>query len=426
MRALEARTAYLFRAGVGSFCSGLIFIGLAAYYVRTIGMNPLQLVLVGTALEATVFLLEVPTGIVADLYSRRLSMLIGGFLIGICYVLTGLAPFFAVIIMAEIIRGIGSTFVSGAESAWITDEVGAGQVRSLFLRRAQVGQVCNLLGIWCSVVLASLYGYQNPILLGGIGLILLHVYLVFAMPETNFTPTPRQERTTFRQMMATLSEGVSAVRTSSILLLLMVTELISGAALEGFDRLVEAHYLQNLNMPVLTVPVLGELDLIAWFAIWNIAAVALGLTVIEVARRRLTTDHPVQAVKTLMALDAVIIVSTIGFGLTRSFGVAFVAELLRHICRQLSGPIRNAWLNQNLPSSIRATVISLNGQANAFGQMAGGPGVGWVGNRFGLRAALVVAGFLLTPTVALYGTTIRQQRLRSSQPAIVGSDKLDQ
>ena len=414
------------RAGLGSFCNGLIFISLAAYYVRTIGMNPLQLVLVGTALEATVFLFEVPTGIVADLYSRRLSVLIGGILTGICYVLTGLAPFFGVIILAEIIRGIGSTFGSGAESAWITDEVGAGQVRNLFMRRAQVGQVCNLLGIWCSVALASLYSYQVPIVLGGGGLILLHLYLVFTMPETNFTPTPRQERNTFRQMAATLSEGVHVVRTSSILALLMSTELIAGAASEGFDRLVEAHYLQNLNMPVLTVPVLGELDLIAWFAIWNIAAVALGLTVIEVARRRLKTDHPVQTAKTLMALDAIIVVSTIGFGLTRSFGVAFVAELLRHICRQLGGPIRNAWLNQNIPASIRATVISLNGQANAFGQMAGGPGVGWVGNRFGLRAALTLAGFLLAPTIALYERTIRQQNLRSSQPAIVGYDSIDE
>lgn len=86
MMALEARAVYLVRAGIGSFCSGLIFISLAAYYVRTIGMNPLQLMLVGTALEATVFLFEVPTGIVADLYSRRLSVLIGGFLIGACYV----------------------------------------------------------------------------------------------------------------------------------------------------------------------------------------------------------------------------------------------------------------------------------------------------------------------------------------------------
>jgi MFS transporter, DHA3 family, tetracycline resistance protein len=406
---------YLLRAGISMFCNGLIFISLAAYYVRTIGMNPLQLVLVGTVLEATVFFFEVPTGIVADRYSRRLSVLIGGFLVGVCYVLTGLAPFFLAIIIAESIRGIGTTFISGAESAWITDEVGVDQIRNLFMRRVQVGQVANLIGIWCSVLLASLWTYQVPILIGGIGLILLNVYSIFAMPETNFLATPRNERNTFHSMLDTLREGINVIGTNRILMLLMATALIAGAASEGFDRLVEAHYLQNLNMPVLVMPVIGRLDPIAWFAIWNIAAVLLGLTVIEVARHRLNTDQPVHAAMTLMVLDAVVVVSTILFGLTRSFAIAFLSELLRHTSRQLSGPIRNTWLNQNIPSKIRATVISVNDQADSLGQMAGGPGVGLVGTRFGIRAALVLGGVLLMPTVALYGRTIRHERLRSSE-----------
>ncbi len=94
---------------------GLIFIGLSAYYIRDVGMSPLQLVLVGTAIELTCFLFEVPTGILADTYSRKWSVLIGGFLVGICYIITGLAPFFIAIITAEVIRGIGATFISGAE-----------------------------------------------------------------------------------------------------------------------------------------------------------------------------------------------------------------------------------------------------------------------------------------------------------------------
>jgi hypothetical protein len=207
---------------------------------------------------------------------------------------------------------------------------------------------------------------------------------------------------------------MQVVRSSSILLLLISTEVIIGAASEGFDRLAEAHYLQNLNMPVLVVPVIGALDPIAWFAIWNIAAVALGLTVIEYARRHLRTDQPLQAAKALLALDAVGVMSTITFGLTLSFPVAFLAELVRNTCRQLSRPIRAAWLNQNIPSNVRATVLSLHAQANAFGQMTGGPGVGVVGNRFGIRAALVLSGVLLMPAVALYAQTIKQQRIRTS------------
>lgn len=420
MRSLDARTIYLLRAGVSMFCGGLIFISLAAYYVRTIGMNPLQLVLVGTVLEATIFLFEVPTGVVADVYSRRLSLLIGGFLIGACYVMTGLMPFFLVIIIAESIRGVGSTFISGAESAWIADEVGVDHVRDLFMRRAQIGQVANLTGIWCSVLLASLWSYQVPILLGGVGLILLNIYSALVMPEANFVPTPRQDRSTYRHLIHTLHDGMTFVRTDKIMPLLLATQFVAGAASEGFDRLVEAHYLQNLHMPVLTVPIVGTLDPIAWFAIWNMAAVVLSLTVIEIARRRLNTDRPVQAARTLMVLDGIVVISTLLFGLARRFPVAFASELLRHTCRQLSSPIRNTWLNQAIPSHIRATGLSLNSQADALGQMAGGPGVGWIGARFGIRAALVLSSFLLTPTLVLYRRVIYDARLQdstSSEPA---------
>ena len=46
--------------------------------------DPFQLTLIATAFRATTLLFEIPTGAVADVYSRRLSVLIG-------FVLTGLA-----------------------------------------------------------------------------------------------------------------------------------------------------------------------------------------------------------------------------------------------------------------------------------------------------------------------------------------------
>jgi len=110
-------------AAVGATLMSTVFTALAVYYVVTVGMNPLQLVLVGTTLELTVFLFEIPTGVVADTYSRRLSVIIGYALIGLCYVITGLVPAFLIILGAEFLRGIGETFISGATSAWIADEL---------------------------------------------------------------------------------------------------------------------------------------------------------------------------------------------------------------------------------------------------------------------------------------------------------------
>ena len=63
--------------------SRIPFAGVLAFTITNIyrfevaGLNPFQLVLVGTAMEAAVFCSEIPTGVVADAYSRRLSVIVG-------------------------------------------------------------------------------------------------------------------------------------------------------------------------------------------------------------------------------------------------------------------------------------------------------------------------------------------------------------
>ena len=66
----------------------------AVYRITEAGLNPLQLILVGTVLELTVLLADVPTGVLADVYSRRLSMIVGYVLVGVGYILEGSIPIF--------------------------------------------------------------------------------------------------------------------------------------------------------------------------------------------------------------------------------------------------------------------------------------------------------------------------------------------
>ena len=110
----------------------------AVYRITEVGLNPLQLILVGTVLETSAFLSEIPTGVVADVHSRRLSIIIGYFLIGVGFIVEGSFAIFGTILLAQVLWGIGFTFTSGAEEAWIADEVGEQGVGSIFLRGAQV------------------------------------------------------------------------------------------------------------------------------------------------------------------------------------------------------------------------------------------------------------------------------------------------
>ena len=59
------------------------------FLVRVLQLSPLQLILMGTVMEATVFVFEFPTGVVADTYSRRLSLIVGFVGMGAAVVLVG-------------------------------------------------------------------------------------------------------------------------------------------------------------------------------------------------------------------------------------------------------------------------------------------------------------------------------------------------
>ena len=137
---------YMLLIGGGEFFSTLVFTVNLIYQVQVAHLNPLQLVLVGTVLEATAFLFEVPTGIVADVYSRRRSIIIGTFLLGIGLALQGVVPKFGVILLAQVIWGIGYTFTSGATEAWLTDEIGVDRANPLFLRASQMRTIGSIVG----------------------------------------------------------------------------------------------------------------------------------------------------------------------------------------------------------------------------------------------------------------------------------------
>lgn len=70
--------------------------------------------------------------------------------------------------------------------------------------------------------------------------------------------------------------------------------------------------------------------------------------------------------------------------------------------RALYEPLYLHWLNRQVESRVRATVLSLDGQANALGETAGGPAVGLLADRGGLRLALTAAGLLLLPALAAF------------------------
>lgn len=397
---LKPETAYWLLSGGRALLTSMIFTASLVYQIERVGLTPLQLVLVGTTLELSVLLFEVPTGVVADVYSRRLSILIGFALIGLGFLVEGSLPFFTAILLAQVLWGVGHTFTSGATQAWIVDEVGEEAAGRLFLRGAQINNVCSLAGLGLGALLGSL-AVNLPIVAGGAGLLALSIGLAFVMPERNFKPAAHDAagdiRSHLRAMVGTLRASVRLVRIHPALLTIFGIGLFYGLYSEGYDRLSPAHLLQDL-----TLPTFGNLQSVAWIAVIKATGTLATLAATEVVKRRLNTQNTAHVTQALFGLSALLVGGLVGFALAGHFVVAGLLMVGIGTFRNLIGPLYDTWLNQRLDSRVRATVISMSGQVDAIGQVAGGPGVGWIGSAVSIRAALLTSAAILSPVLALY------------------------
>ncbi len=378
---------------------------MAVYLVRELHFSPLQLVLMGTVMEGAVFLFEVPTGVVADTYSRRLSLIIGYLGMGAAWVAVGVVSAPWLIIAFWGLWGFSYTFTSGADQAWITDEVGVDRVGTIFLRASRFGQAGAVVGLVLQIAVGTL-SLRAGVVLGGAITIACGLACIALMPETGFRRRPRAERgSALVEMRSTALAGARYAWAAPVILLLVGVDFFMGTSSEAFDRLKEAHFLRDVGLPAV-----GSLSPVVWFGIFWLAGMVLGFAGTTWLIRRFHRGGREVVTRSLLGLTVLELVAMLLFALTGSVWIAIGALLGVFFARDLAGPLYTIWLNEQITDSrVRATVLSISGQANAIGQTGGGPVLGVVGNVWGIRAALAVGATAIGPALGLYGRAIAHQ-----------------
>jgi DHA3 family tetracycline resistance protein-like MFS transporter len=318
------------------------------------------------------------------------------------FVIEGSFPVFGAVALAQVLWGIGYTFTSGATQAWVADELGAARAGEAFLRGSQAGMVGALAAIPLSVAIGTL-DVRLPIVVGGALPMGLALFLALFMTEKGFVPTPPEDRTTWAIMIKTMRDALLLVRRRPILLVLLAIGLFYGLYSEGFDRLWTAHLLEDF-----AAPFSDQVKPVMWLGAIRAVSMVGSLMATEIARRRTNTRRSMSLARVLMLNAGAIVVALAGFGLAKDLGAALVFFWLIGMARSVVEPLQTAWYNLSIDDPhVRATLFSVTSQVDALGQIAGGPGVGAVGN-VSIRAALVASAALLLPVVPLYGVAIRR------------------
>jgi MFS family permease len=356
------------------------WLATAVYLVVVAKLTPAELVLIGTFQGITVLIAEVPAGVLADAVSRRLSLVIGHVVMGVGMSMAGVVRSFPLLVVSQCLWGLGWAFSSGADVAWLTDELDRPDVIDrVLVARARWDLLGNAIGIVTFAALAWATTLSTAIVAAGIAMVVLGVVTVTRWPETGFTPAVAGQR--WRQSASILRRGLALARADRVILVVIIATLLVDGSGEAYGRLLEKR-LVLLGLPTHPEP-------IVWFAALGLVGVGLGAAVLRIVEARI--DDAGVAKRTYVLSCAVGVVGLLLFANAPDTATAVAGSLL---VSGIAYPvIRTAgvvWVNRRATSAVRATVHSLLSQAEHAGEIV-----------FGLTFALLAG--VASVTVALTG-----------------------
>lgn len=396
---MRVERVYLFTGAAQGFVSAW---GLAAivWWVVELGLSPIQLVLLGTALEAAVLVGEVPTGVVADLYSRKWSVVASYIVMGVGMALTPIDENFLLLLAWQVLWGIGWTLQSGADTAWATDELGY-DVDDLIVRHAAWRSGGIVVGLPVAAALGA-WSLEGAMVIIGLSSIATAGLLALVMTEHGFTPKPATDRSRWSDSVALWRQGATIVRRSPMLRVVVGTMVIMGGADEAVDRL------DVLRLVDIGLPDFGDEQGVVFFGVIWWGMTLLNIPLMLWLARRVEQARDVTAARLMQLLLLIAGVGIMTLALSPLIAVAVVGWAARDVARELIEPIGVGLANRHAATEVRATVISFRGQAEAVGEVGGGLMFGAIAQFSSAGVALAAAGVFFVLAAAPYAGVARR------------------
>jgi MFS family permease len=315
-------------------------------------------------------LFEVPTGALADRLGNRASLLLALVSQALSFALIAMARSFWAMAAAFLLWGLASAFETGTYSAFLYDslkEAGReGDYGVVYGRTASLQILASALGALIGGYLGAMR-LQAP-LWASSAIPLLLCPLVWSFRE------PKVERAVERTYGQQISESVRYVWQRPLVTSLLFYCATMGAVLWAL-RIFYQPLLDSYGVPV---PRIGALYL--GFKL----CMAAGAQVSAAAVQRLGANA-------LYAAPALLVVAVLGLGgIVSPWAIGFIFVIF--FVEGLYTPALNTWLNRSIPSGKRATIISLAMWVSCLMSTAVNTPLGWIGDRFSVRAAFAAIG----------------------------------
>jgi MFS family permease len=376
------RTYYVL--GFGNTLAASLIWGVNTIFLLDAGLNNFEAFAANAFFTAGMVLFEVPTGIVADAWGRRLSYLLGTVTLAVTTSLYLFlwyvhGPFWAWAISSVLI-GLGFTFFSGATEAWLVDALHAtgyhGSLDAVFARAQVFTGAGMLLGAGGGGYLAQFAGLGAPYLLRAGILVVMFVLAAMLMRDLGFTPRRGAVVPEVRRIASLSVEYGLKVR--PVRWLMLEAPFTGGVAI----------YVGYALQPHL-------LNLWGDQTAYGIAGLAAAL----LAAAQIVGGLVTPAIRSLFLRRTDMLLATLGLGsvavlligLIPNFWAVLALIVAWGLMFAAATPVRQAYLNGMIPSRERATILSFDSLMSSSGGVVIQPALGRAADLWGYPTSYVLS-----------------------------------
>jgi MFS family permease len=386
-RPANIQTIYLLLILGNTLAASFIW-GINTIFLLDAGLSNFQAFLANAFFTLGMVIFEVPTGIVADTYGRRISYLMGTITLAASTALYLLmwqiqGPFWGWAV-SSILLGLGFTFFSGALEAWLVDALKAtkfkGGLEGVFAKGQIIGGIAMLTGSLLGGVVAQFTSLGVPYILRSAILVVNFAIAFFFMKDLGFTPS--KPKKPIQEMKQILDQSIDhGLRNPPVRWIMLAAPLLTGVSFYIFYALQP--YLLKLYGDNQAYAIAGLVASIA-----ALAQIAGGFFV-PYLRKIFAKRTSALAFGITVSSIAVFIAAY-----TNSFFIALVLIFIWGLVFAALMPITQTYLNKIIPSAQRATVLSFNSLMGSSGGIVVQPVLGKAADVWSYSASFGIAAII--------------------------------
>jgi len=373
-------------------------------FFREMGMSFLQIGTLFSIREIATNILEVPTGVVADAYGRRRSMIFSFLSYIISFLIFYFFPSFWFYALAMMFFAFGEAFRSGTHKAMILEYLRLKGIEDLkveyYGHTRSASQLGSALSSLIAAALVFYSGSYRVVFLASVVPYVMELFLMFSYPkeldgELRKTKSANWFKAFLKNFTDTVKAFVRVMKSWETF-----KTMLNSAVYNSFHKSVKDYLQPVLKYTVLSLPILLFLKPdqrvaimvgIVYFFIYLLTGYA-SRNAHRVVKR--VASLP-KSINLTFLVGALLLLAAGGFIQFKLQILSVVLFLGLYVVMNLRRPMMVAYISDKISHNVMATGLSVESQIRTLGAAVLAPFVGYLADAMGVGYALMVTGVIM-------------------------------